>query len=105
MSAWASIVQVGLDATTQVLRAALAGLVNEFIDCIHGGCYTVLCDSWCDSWCDNISVAENKKCLIPKEIRHLACGKQLDGVADGARTHDNRNHNPDFLAFAPVDWR
>ena len=26
------------------------------------------------------------------------------GVADGARTHDNRNHNPDFLVFHPVDW-
>jgi hypothetical protein len=25
------------------------------------------------------------------------------GVADGARTHDNRNHNPDFLLFHCVD--
>ena len=25
------------------------------------------------------------------------------GVADGARTHDNRNHNPDFIVFAIVD--
>ena len=28
----------------------------------------------------------------------------LLGVAVGARTHDNRNHNPDFLVFVPVDW-
>ena len=25
------------------------------------------------------------------------------GVADGARSHDNRNHNPDKLVFATVD--
>jgi len=25
------------------------------------------------------------------------------GVADGARTHDNRNHNPDFFVFPFVD--
>ena len=25
------------------------------------------------------------------------------GVADGARTHDNRNHNPDFILFFTVD--
>ena len=28
----------------------------------------------------------------------------LDGVADGARTHDNRNHNPYFSLFLFVDW-
>ena len=22
------------------------------------------------------------------------------GVADGARTHDNRNHNPEFMVFS-----
>jgi hypothetical protein len=26
------------------------------------------------------------------------------GVADGARTHDNRNHNPYFYIFLFVDW-
>ena len=25
------------------------------------------------------------------------------GVADGARTHDNRNHNPEFMVFAIVE--
>ena len=25
------------------------------------------------------------------------------GVTDGARTHDNRNHNPDLKPFARVD--
>ena len=25
------------------------------------------------------------------------------GVADGARTHDNRNHNPDSLVFVCVE--
>jgi hypothetical protein len=25
------------------------------------------------------------------------------GVADGARTHDNRNHNPDFSIFRRID--
>ena len=32
------------------------------------------------------------------------CRKALYGVADGARTHDNRNHNPEFIVFANVDW-
>ncbi|MDP3191028.1 hypothetical protein [Rhodoferax sp.] len=26
------------------------------------------------------------------------------GVADGARTHDNRNHNPEFYVFPFVDF-
>ncbi len=25
------------------------------------------------------------------------------GVADGARTHDNRNHNPENIVFAIVE--
>jgi hypothetical protein len=29
---------------------------------------------------------------------------QKDGVNDGARTHDNRNHNPCFYGFIGVDW-
>ena len=32
--------------------------------------------------------------MISLEINHLADTSRDSGVADGARTHDNRNHNP-----------
>ena len=41
-----------------------------------------------------------------EKARHVVGGRllKLFGVADGARTHDNRNHNPYFFIFAFVDY-
>ncbi len=36
----------------------------------------------------------NKKACYQLSSRLCMCRKALSGVADGARTHDNRNHNP-----------
>jgi hypothetical protein len=38
-----------------------------------------------------------------KKPFHFWKGFSFLGVADGARTHDNRNHNPDSLIFASVE--
>jgi hypothetical protein len=35
--------------------------------------------------------AENKKGHMPEQVTFFI---EFGGVADGARTHDNRNHNP-----------
>jgi hypothetical protein len=57
------------------------------------------------------SLAGNRKCEFlqltwPQVDRQAGVIRtNLLGVADGARTHDNRNHNPEFLVFANVDWR
>ena len=34
------------------------------------------------------------QCAIKTEAPALRLARYIDGVADGARTHDNRNHNP-----------
>jgi hypothetical protein len=43
--------------------------------------------------------------LRNKKTHLVKVGLDVDflGVADGARTHDNRNHNPDFFVFPFVE--